>query len=141
MHTRHFPRPLLGYVVLGHFAVTLLHGVAHAKAAVPVPLSAAVFILLVIEAGPFAGLALSRWRPAAGAWLVAATMAGALVFGIVNHFLIVSPDHVSHVSGQWQGLFRTTAVLLVLSEAAGIGAGISSAMRDRFATRRIERTS
>jgi hypothetical protein len=87
--------------------------------------------------GPFAGLALSRWRPAAGAWLVAATMTGALVFGIVNHFLIVSPDHVSQVSGQGQGLFRTTAVLLVLTEAAGIGAGISFAMRDRFGTRRI----
>ena len=39
-------------------------------------------------------------------------MAGSLVFGLVNHFVFVSPDHVAHVDPQWRPLFATTAVLL-----------------------------
>jgi hypothetical protein len=45
-------------------------------------------------------------------------MAASLVFGVVNHFLLASPDHVSHVAQQWRTLFATTAVLLALTEAA-----------------------
>ena len=56
-------------------------------------------------------------------WLIAATMAGALVFGLVNHFLIASPDHVSQVSDPWRTWFGATAVLLLISE--GVGAGLA----------------
>ena len=38
-------------------------------------------------------------------------------------FLLASPDHVSHVAPQWRPLFATTAVLLALTEAAGLGPG------------------
>ena len=59
---------------------------------------------------------------------VAATMAGSLVFGIVNHFVIVSPDHVSHVAAEWRTLFGTTAALLVATELAGVVAGVAVAL-------------
>ena len=77
-------RRLLTIVVLGHLAVTLVHGGAHSGAEVPMTLPANLFIYLVILAGPLAGLWLARSRPLAGGWLVASTMAGSLVFGIVN---------------------------------------------------------
>ena len=92
-----------------------------------------LFIYLVILAGPLAGLWLARSRPRARrlARRVEA-MAGALVFGIVNHFVISSPDHVNHVATQWRMLFASTAVLLVITEGIGAVAGAW------FATRHVQ---
>src|SRR4029077_5082074 len=86
-----------------------------------------LFVYIVILAGPLAGLALSRWRPQAGAALVALTMTGALVFGVVNHFIIPGSDHVTHVAREWQSLFAATAALLALLEAAGGRGGVPRA--------------
>ena len=47
-------------------------------------------------------------------------MAAALVFGVVNHFLIDSPDHISHIATPWSTLFVTTAVLLTITELLGL---------------------
>lgn len=58
-----------------------------------------------------------------GGWLIAITMTSSL-FGVVNHFVLVSPDHVAHVDPQWRGLFTTTAVLLAVTEALGAGLAI-----------------
>ena len=101
------------------------------------PLAGALFVYVVILAGPLVGLALSRWRPRAGAWIVAASMGGALVFGLVNHFLIAGSDHVMHVAAEWRTLFGVTAALLVLSEAIGVGTGLWCATRSPRTTGRI----
>ena len=129
MRTKLFPDRLLAAVVLGHLIVNFVHGAAHAGARIPMTLAANLFIWIVILAGPIVGLLISRSRPIAGGWIVAATMAGSLVFGIVNHFVIVSPDHVGHVAVEWRTLFAVTAVLLVVLEAAGVVAGATSARR------------
>jgi MFS family permease len=122
-------RYFLAFAVLSHLAVTLLHGFAHTAAHVPTTLAASVFIYLVIEAGPLAGLWVARSHPRAGGWIVASTMAGSLVFGLVNHFVIGSPDHVNHVAEQWRMLFASTAVLLVITEGIGTAAGAWLATR------------
>jgi len=113
--------------VLTHLAVSFVHGAAHAGADVPLSPAANLFVYIVILAGPIVGLVLSRlgWR--AGNWVIAITMAASLVFGVVNHFLLASPDHVAHVAQQWRTLFATTAVLLTLTEAAGTGLAIRCA--------------
>jgi hypothetical protein len=115
--------------VLIHLAISILHGRAHDGAQVPLSPAATVFVYTVILAGPLVGLAVSRWRPAAGAWIVAASLGGALVFGLINHFVIAGPDHVRHVAAEWRNLFTVTAALLVASEAAGVGVGVWSAVR------------
>jgi hypothetical protein len=51
-------------------------------------------------------------------------MAGALLFGLINHFLIDGSDHVANVAAEWRSLFGATAVLLLLSEAAGVAIGV-----------------
>ena len=51
-------------------------------------------------------------------------MAGSLVFGLVNHFVLASPDHVAHVAPEWRPLFTATAVLLALTEALGSGLAV-----------------
>lgn len=115
---------VLAGVVVIHLAVSIAHGRAHAGAQVPLPLAGALFVYIVILAGPIAGLAVTRWRPRAGALIVAASMTGALVFGLASHFLIDGQDHVAHVAAGWRTLFGVTAALLVVSEAAGAAIGI-----------------
>ena len=114
-------------VVLVHLVINIAHGRAHAGARVPLPPAAALFVYIVILAGPLLALVLSRWRPRAGGWLAAACMTGALVFGLVNHFIIDGLDHVAHVVPEWRSLFAVTAALLVITEAAGVAIGIWSA--------------
>ena len=104
------------FVVVAHLVISIAHVTAHTRANVPLGTDAKLFVFLVILAGPFVGLALMWASTRTGAWVVAATMAGSLVFGILNHFVFVSPDHVSHVDPQWQPLFATTAILLAATE-------------------------
>lgn len=107
--------------VLVHLAVSIVHGIAHTQARVPLSTAANLFVFIVILAGPLAGLALTfpAWR--VGSALIALTMAASLVFGLVNHFVLSSPDHVAHVDPQWRLLFGTTAVLLAVTEMLGAG--------------------
>ena len=119
----------LAAVVLVHLALNIAHGRAHTGAQVPLPFAGTLFVYIVILAGPLAGLAVTRWRPRAGALIVAASMSGALVFGLINHFIIDGPDHVAHVAAQWRTLFGVTAALLVVCEAAGAAVGVWVAAR------------
>jgi hypothetical protein len=110
--------------VLAHLVISVVHGAAHGGAQIAMSLVANLFVFVVILAGPVLGLALS-WRAEwLGSLIVALTMAGSLVFGFVNHFLLDSPDHVSQVEEQWRMLFGTTAVLLTITEMLGLGIAI-----------------
>lgn len=114
-------RKWLTAVILGHVIVSVVHGAAHAQAQVPLSRAANFFVYIVILAGPLIGLALAWPAGRIGGWLIAVTMSGSLVFGIVNHFVLSSPDHVTHVDPQWRVLFATTAVLLAVTELVGSG--------------------
>ena len=111
-------------IVLAHLIVSMVHGAAHAQAHVPLSPAASLFVYVVILAGPLIGLALAWPAERIGAGVIAATMAGSLVFGIVNHFVLASPDHVAHVDPSWRTLFATTALLLAVTEALGAGLAI-----------------
>lgn len=110
--------------VAAHLVISFIHGAAHSNAQVPLSPAANLFVLVVILAGPLVGVAL-LWRfRAFGAWVVASTMAASLVFGVLNHFVFESPDHVAHVDPQWRTLFAATALLLALTEGLGSGLAI-----------------
>ena len=119
----------LAAIVLIHFGLNVAHGRAHAGAQVPLSLPGTVFVYVVILAAPLIGLGMWPWRPRVGGWLVAASMCGALVFGLVNHFVLDGADHVSHVASEWRQLFGVTAALLVVCEAAGAAIGLWAAQR------------
>jgi hypothetical protein len=106
--------------VVVHLLVTIIHGTAHTGANVPLSQAANLFVFVVILAGPLVGLAISWWTNQYGAIVVALSMAASLIFGVVNHFVVDSPDHVSHIAAQWSGVFTTTAVLLVITELLGV---------------------
>ena len=115
-------------VVIAHLAISVVHGQAHTGAHVGLPLAGALFVYIVILAGPLVGLAVSRWRADAGAWIVAASLGGAFVFGLVNHFIIPGADRVDHVAAEWRTLFGVTAALLAATEAAGTAIAVWSAL-------------
>jgi hypothetical protein len=117
--------------VAAHLAISAVHAAAHSNAHVPLSPVSNLFVLVVILAGPLVGVAL-LWRfPAVGAWIVASTMAASLVFGVLNHFVFASPDHVSHVAPEWRTLFATTALLLALTEGLGSGLALRLVQRER----------
>jgi hypothetical protein len=48
-------------------------------------------------------------------------MLGSLIFGICYHYVVISPDHVAHLPpGEARGVFRITALLLVITETVGV---------------------
>ncbi len=111
-------------VIIIHAMVSSLHGAAHVRLNVPLSFAQNLYIVVVIVISPVvAGLLLWKGRELSGALLFLCSMAGALVFGVYNHFAVSSPDHVSHVavmaSGEWVIVFQVTAVLLALVEAFG----------------------
>lgn len=121
------------WVVLAHLVISFVHGAAHAQAHVPLSLAANLFVYIVILAGPLLGLVLAWKARRIGSVVIACAMAGSLVFGLVNHFVLASADHVSHVDPQWRALFATTAVLLAVTEALGSGLAIR-VIRERKAS-------
>lgn len=108
--------------VLAHLIVTVLHGQAHTRLGVGLSDSQNVYVLVVILIAPLVALALSFTRYArAGLWLLFASMLGSFTFGLCYHYIIISPDHVAHLpAGDARGLFRLTAVLLLITEAFGV---------------------
>jgi hypothetical protein len=111
---------LTAFVVL-HLMTSIVHGAAHVGAHVQLSLAGSLFVFIVILAGPLVGLALMWRAERAGGWVIALAMAGSFIFGLLNHFVFASPDHVAHVASQWRPLFATTAALLALTEAQGCG--------------------
>jgi hypothetical protein len=114
-------------IVVLHLAISFVHGAAHSGAGIGLGLAGSLFVYIVIVAGPMVGLLIGlRWRRL-GVSVIAYAMAGALIFGIVNHFIIQGSDHVTHVPEAWRMLFTVTAVLLAVLEAAGALIGWSNA--------------
>jgi hypothetical protein len=116
----------MAIIVLAHLVISIVHGMAHARAHVPLSPAANFFVFAVILAGPLIGLGLTWRAQRIGTWLIALTMTAALVFGFVNHFVLSSPDHITHIDSQWRPLFTTTAVLLALTETLGAGLAVRS---------------
>ncbi len=109
-----------------HAAVTASHSAAHVGAGVWMSLPATVYIWLVIIIGPIVGWWLLRsGRACSGSVVVTVCMTGALAFGALNHFVWSSPDHINSIGpGLWRRPFQATAILLALTEAMGVVAGV-----------------
>ena len=113
-----------GAAVVIHAGVTIVHGAAHSQLHIELSPWGKVFVAGVIGIGPIAGLFL-LWAGhlRKGAAILSMTMAGALLFGLWNHFLADGADHVAHLpAGSWRLPFQITAWLLLATEGAGFAA-------------------
>jgi len=112
--------------VLAHLVVNLLHGRAHESLGVGLNTFQNVYVITVILIAPLIAMLLLWTRHArTGLLLLVISMASSLIFGAIYHYVVVSPDHVSHLPpGDAQGMFRTTALLLILTELFGVIVGL-----------------
>jgi len=108
--------------VLVHVLVVLLHGRAHTELGVGLSNWQQAYVMLVILLAPLVAMVMSWTRLArAGVWLLFLSLLGALIFGGVYHYIVISNDHVAHLPpGDARGLFQVTAVLLLVTETAGV---------------------
>jgi hypothetical protein len=100
----------------------LLHSAAHVQLGIiPPSLLTNAYILLVLFLAPLVAVGLLWTRRArVGAWLLFWSMLGSLVFELYNHYMVMSPDHVSQIPDSfWGHMFRTTAAANAILEAAG----------------------
>lgn len=113
-------------IVILHAIAHGLHGLAHTQIPVPLSLLQSAFIVAVIFLAPILAATLlwtSFYR--IGGWLLLSSMAGAILFGIYNHLLVISPDHVSQVSlTSWGLLFQVTASLTLIIDGFGCWIGV-----------------
>lgn len=119
-------------VVIVHAIVVALHGLAHQN--IPVPLSMAqslfVGVVIVLVSIMAAILLWTRFYPI-GRWLFFGCMTGALLLGIYNHFIMITPDHISQIPFEgWGVLFQVTAFLLLITEGCGCGVGLQVELAD-----------
>lgn len=119
--------------VIVHIIVNILHTLAHVLIPVPVTPSQAVFLITVVVTAPLVAMVL-LWTPfhRMGAVLLLVSILGSLIFGVYNHFIAISPDHISQIPpGNWQLLFQVTAILLFLTNLLGCGVGVWAVERLR----------
>lgn len=107
--------------VVIHAIANGLHGLAHVEVPVSLSLLQSWFVGIVIFPTPIIAAVL-LWTQfyRIGSWLLLSSIAGSLLFGLYNHFLVISPDHVSQVSfAGWGLLFQVTAILILIVDGFG----------------------
>jgi hypothetical protein len=113
-------------IAIIHAIANGLHGLAHVEIPVPLSVLQSLFVSMVILLAPIIAAAL-LWTKfyRIGSWLLLGSIAGSLLFGIYNHFIVISPDHVSQISfAGWGLLFQITAFLIVIVDGVSCGIGI-----------------
>ncbi len=119
-------KPYLAILIAIHAIIVILHGLAHTNIPVPLSFIQSVFVDVVIVLAPImAAVLLWTTFDRLGYWLFLTSMTGSLIFGIYNHFIAMSPDHISQVPFDgWGALFQVTALLLLVAEGIGCGVGV-----------------
>lgn len=108
-----------------HHAILILHAVAHEVLLIALTSFQEVYVAGVIVTAPLVAVGLLFTRfDLAGAILLAASMLGALAFGIISHALLPGPDNVFDIgTGTEATLFQVTGILLSITEAWGTWVG------------------
>jgi hypothetical protein len=116
-------------VILIHLAIILVHGLAHSRLGIGLNAAQEIFVGAVITVAPLvAGYLLWKDKLRSGGTLLAASMAGAFVFGVFFHFIEPGADNVNHQFPlgltNWTRLFEQTAVGIAVLEILGLILGL-----------------
>lgn len=110
--------------MLLHFVVTIAHSAAHLSLQILMNAWQSGYILVIIVVLPVVSAILLMKRRRTGFWLFFLSMLGSLLFGGYYHFITSGADNVASLGPHtWTPVFQVTAVLLALTEAAGVITG------------------
>ena len=117
-------------LVVLHLLISIPHGMAHTNLLIQMQAWQNVYVLVVITILPLVA-AILIWRHwHAGFLLLLVSMAGSFVFGLFYHFIAAGPDNVASLpTHPATDTFKVTAVLLALTEAAGVVLGLAGYRR------------
>lgn len=113
-------------IVVLHTLINGLHGLAHVEIPVALSLLQSSFVWVVIFLAPILA-AILLWTRfyRVGSWLLLGSITGSLLFGLYNHFIVMSSDHVSQVAfAGWGLLFQVTAYLILIADGFGCWIGV-----------------
>lgn len=124
----------LAIIAALHLIIGGAHHYAHLVADVENSVPQLLFVLLVVTVAPWAAIYLA-WKKdlKIGAVLFSVSMAASLVFGLMLHFAIESPDLYSNVVPEHRPVFLHSALGLALVEFAGLAFGSYLCFRSRRA--------
>ena len=109
-------------LVLIHLVATLWHGSAHKQLAIDLPPEKTLFVFVVILIAPIVAAVLIWTRyTSMGLFVFLLSMLSALLFGVYHHYVLVSPDNISHLPSGSPGShsqFVTSACIIALLELA-----------------------
>ncbi|MGI9285866.1 MAG: hypothetical protein ACR2P1_10800 [Pseudomonadales bacterium] len=120
-------------LVLAHHGIAYFHGAAHDQLQIPMATWQNVFINVVILVVPLIGVVLlwtkwSRW----GLFGIMWAMIGALIFSIMHHYMLQSPDHISHLPA---GEAHIHASFIWTASATAILEGLAAVAAAYFAAK------
>ncbi len=114
------------FVVILHAFVTTPHSIAHANLFIEMDEWQNIYIFVVILIAPIVAAILIWKRKPSGFVILTISMVGSFVFGVYYHFVAIGSDNVFTLpaSPPWTTTFRLSALLLALTELAGIVVGV-----------------
>lgn len=112
---------ITGFVAI-HLAASMWHGSAHTQLAIALPPEKTLFVYIVILIAPIVAAVLVWTRYLRmGLWVFFLCTLGAFLFGAYHHYVLVSPDNISHLptgSLESHSQFITSAGVIALLELA-----------------------
>lgn len=115
-----------------HLVIGGVHQYAHAVGEVTNSSLQVLFIVLVVTIAPWAAIGIAWTKHLTiGAVVFSVAMLASLVFGLVLHFAVESPDLYLNVVPEHRTLFLHSAMGLTLMEFVGFVLGAHVAIRSR----------
>lgn len=113
-------RILITAAVIVHLVASLWHGSAHSHLGIDLSTQQTLFIYLVVIIAPVIAAVLAWTRYVSiSLWVFFLAMLGSFLFGVYHHYVLVSPDNISHLppgTSQSHSRFVISAALIALIE-------------------------
>jgi hypothetical protein len=109
-------------LVIVHLAASLWHGSAHTHLGIELSTEQTLFVYIIVIIAPVVAAILVWTRYlSTGLWVFFLSMLGSFLFGAYHHYVLVSPDNISHLppgTPESHSHFITSACVIALVELA-----------------------
>ena len=109
-------------LVIVHLAASLWHANAHTHLGIELSTEQTLFVYIIVIIAPVVAAILVWTRYVSmGLWLFFLSMLGSFLFGAYQHYVLVSPDNISHLAPgtpKSHSHFITSADIIALVELA-----------------------